>query len=381
MIELKVILFELLVTSPFLYFIYRWKNRSFFDVALFSTLILGHIIINRDLFFAARFATHDTLWGFHAFLKIFNGWLGSGFQVSWIPFINGGEAVSVSSNLFLWAEFAVFSWLNNIFSISVDHLINLFILFQFFYYFFFSYLLFTVIFEDRPPVFITLSFLIFSGITEFNLTQIFGLFLHTPLLLFLGVVLYRTGKLWVFAAIIFVFGVLANHYNPQYTVILLGFWAILLLPFFLYRKFRKKMKDEFKGDYLAPIFFGLALLAVAPAVYSAHELGTTGISPTRGGVDLSKTGGPVVQRKGIQNGYFIPDVHYKFWYQNPLELGFYKNLIYHHNVYYVGAIVLVLALISVVSFLKRDPIYLSFVALISLSVYIYPKASVLRDSP
>ncbi len=271
----------------------------------------------------------------------------------------------IYSNYFLWAEFVLFSFINRIFSIPVDQLINLYFTYIFISYFVFSFIFFSVVFKNSSVLFFPAVVLIFSGITFSS----FGQYMLSPLyllpLIFLSLYLFLNQKRIVYLAWIFFFlCVSGNHYLPHYLFIFIVLFILswLFYYFVYYRKF-----PVISSKNLSPKFIFVLLIAaitLLPALYSYTELNHGYISPTRGNATLGE------KNQGAQPSVGFPLQNYEFLVHIPSVDPYSatpENLRYNHSVYFLGYIAILFFLLSFLS--RKNIFYWSCVASLIIMMY------------
>lgn len=367
------LVFLAIALAPLLVVIYRARGRSRVDVAVFAGLVGIWVWAYRHFVFGQEYVFHDTLWDHHSPYAILVQWLESGFPVGWNPFLNGGEPLYLFSNLFLWAELLAFSLLNRLFALPVHDLINLYFSYILISFSGFCLLLFTAIFRRRVTAFYALVPVLLGGLTisTFGQYMLSPLYL-TPLALLSAYLFVRDRTLRYLAWAAFFVAVSANHYLPQYLVLVLAaFFVSAGMVRMASRIGRRSSGAPAVARRWAPARIGeLALIvvltgaALAPAVFVHREVREL-VSPTRGGVRIAESGighQPPFRMKISQFGSLLRVPYVEPGLADP------ENLLYHHGPFYVGWLPVALAAFSLL--LVRDRAYLPFLLTLGLLVIV-----------
>jgi hypothetical protein len=370
---LTQILFLTFILIPLFYLVYKIRNNSLFDLFGFILIIIGYVLIHYKFVFGHQYTFHDTLWTFHVFFSVVDQWIREGFSIGWNPFMNGGEPLYLYSNLFLWAELFVISFLNKlIFNLPSEQLINLFFTYLFLSYFTFSFILFSVIFKKSAIVFFPFTVLVFSGITQTTLAQPALIYLHlTPLVLLSLYLFFKKKDIHYLFFSVFLICLSANHYILHYIALAAIFFALSwYLSKFIAGKFilKNSTLDVVSPPRINKIYLIIILLAcimvVLPVLYLYSET-TVYTSPTRGGKLGEVTN--FTGENSLQPSVFHPLSQYKYLVDMPVSY----DMKYYHSVSYIGSIYILFFLLSFI-IIKRgiDKVILSSFA-VTLVIIIY----------
>jgi hypothetical protein len=342
---IKQLFFLVLILTPLFYIVYRVRNRNIKDLLGFVGLIVVYIIIHKKFIFGGQFVFHDAMWSNHIYYAVIDQWIQNGYSIGWNPFMNGGEPLYLYSNYFLWAEFVWFSLLNKLIHLPVHQLINLYFTYIFISYFTFSFVLFSLFFKKSPIVFFPASILVFSGLTQSSMGQYVLSPLYFLPLTFINIYLFVIKKdliylLWT----MFFVCVSANHYLPHYLII---FLVTFIVSWHVAKFVSGKIKFETpelvtqkvsKFSWKYAMFISIfSVLVLAPVIFGYLEIEDY-ISPTRGGAELGKI--KEFHTREVQTSVNQSLDRYKHLVEiarhvDP-ENHSWRNLRYHHGVYYVG---------------------------------------------
>ena len=352
---------------PLLYLAYRARGRSLFDAGALAGLIALYVVQYRAFVLGREFVFHDTMWAHHGLYAVVGDWLASGFPIGWNSFLNGGEPLYVLSNYFLWAELVAFVALNTLTGIPAHELVNLYFTYVLLSFAVGCFCLFSAVLRERVLVFYALVPVLFGGLTP----STFGQYVLSPLY-FVPVALlcaYRAvsrRSLVALGWLAFFVAVSMNHYLPHYLALSAG---ILLSSAAAVTWFRRRPAGEPAAEperrprslvRVAAIAM-LCVAAAAPAVFVYRELGGW-VAPTRGNVELGQYG------QGQQPGVNLTPGQYRFLVDLPRidpAATSWDRLEYHHSVFFVGWIPVLLALYSLFGIRDRryQPWLLSLVLL------------------
>ncbi|EDN71287.1 membrane protein [Beggiatoa sp. PS] len=380
-IILKQILFLTLILLPLFYIVYKVRNNSLFDLFGFILVITAYVLIHHKFVFGHQYAFHDTLWTYHVFFSVIDQWIREGFSIGWNPFMNGGEPLYLYSNIFLWAELFLISFINKlIFNLPSEQLVNLFFTYLFLSYFTFSFILFSAIFRKSTIVFFSFTVLVFSGITQTTMAIPSLIYLHLTPLVFLSLYLFfRKKDIHYLFFSFFLICLSANHYVPHYIAIAAVFFTVswylsqfIASKFILNKPVDVVTPPKANKRYLILILLASIIVAL-PVLYSYSET-TAYISPTRGGKLGEVT--DFTKGDGLQQSVFHPLHRYKYLLDMPVDFAYLSNslthgLEYHHSVSYIGYIAIFFFLLAFVVRKKGiDKIILSsFIVTLAVLVY------------
>jgi hypothetical protein len=379
--SLTQILFLTFILLPLCYLVYKIRNNSLFDLFGFILIIIAYVLIHHKFVFGHQYAFHDTLWTYHVFFSVIDQWIRSGFSIGWNPFMNGGEPLYLYSNIFLWAELFLISFINKlIFNLPSEQLVNLFFTYLFLSYFTFSFILFSAIFKKSAIVFFSFTVLVFSGITQTTMAIPSLIYLHLTPLVFLSLYLFfRKKDIHYLFFSFFLICLSANHYVPHYIAIAAVFFTVswYLSQFIAGQFIFKKPIDvvtppKTNKRYLILILL-VSIIVALPVLYLYSET-TTYTSPTRGGKLGEVT--DFTKGDGLQQSVFHPLHRYKYLLDMPVDFAYLSNslthgLEYHHSVSYIGYIAVLFFLLAFVVRKKgADKIVLSsFIVTLAIIVY------------
>jgi hypothetical protein len=379
---LTQIVFLTFILLPLCYLVYKVRNNSLFDLFGFILVIIVYILIHHKFVFGYQYAFHDTLWTYHVFFSVIEQWIREGFSIGWNPFMNGGEPLYLYSNIFLWAELFLISFINKlIFNLPSEQFVNLFFTYLFLSYFTFSFILFSAIFRKSTIVFFPFTVLVFSGITQTTMAIPSLIYLHLTPLVFLSLYLFfRKKDIHYLFFSFFLICLSANHYVPHYIAIAAVFFTVSwYLSKFIANKFILKNRvtdvvtpSKVNKRYLILILFA-CIMVTLPVLYIYSET-TTYTSPIRGGKLGEVT--HFTEENSLQPSVFHPLHRYKYLLDMPIDFAYLSNSIthgleYHHSVSYIGSIAMLFFLLAFVVRKKGiDKIILSsFIVTLAILVY------------
>ncbi|MFH1846514.1 MAG: YfhO family protein [Candidatus Omnitrophota bacterium] len=347
MYSFKVVFYLIAILIISLLPVYLFR-RKWGEVFMLCGVIIYFFVLCKNLIWGNLAVYHDTR-QVENLLMILKQWLDAGIPLGWNPYMNAGEPFCLFSNIFLWAPWVFFCWINKVVALNPYVLFNLFWIYIFVSFCIGSFLLFLALYDNFKAALFCFISLMFSGMFFMNLGQPAGLFLMylLPYILFSIVLSFKKRNINGILFSILFLSIAYNQYLPPYITIIVGVF-VFFLTLFDCRLLLLSLRLFFLRYRLVLLVLTVSLLLLSPAIFSYIEMQDY-VSPTRGGVGVQE--GIKCNNTGSQPCVNAPLWGYRIFFDRAISYAL--NV---HHAFYFGIIPLFLVPIALLR-VKDKPVW------------------------